>query len=678
MENLAMNTRFAGRMAAVALWIGLGAVNGWAAPSSEPSEMQERDRWVSQRLVETNPPLAFIYDGKAATDLLAKWPRKTTITQLNGRRTQRTWTWTDPKTGLEVRCVSVVYADYPVVEWTAYFRNTGSAKTPLLEAVRAIDIQLKRGAGSEFVLRGVRGDDCSPKSYQPYEITLGPKVSKKFAPVGGRPTDSAFPYYNLATPGGGMILAVGWPGQWAAAFARDAEDGLRVTAGQELTHLSLLPGEEIRTPLVAVMFWKGSDVERSQNLWRRWMLACNMPRPGGKPLRALYSFCCCAFFPDYKASEAGEKQFFDALTKQGIKLDYWWMDTGWYSGKTLGEIGEWVPDPTRYPRGVKAVSDYVHARDAKLIVWFEPEFLAAGTAMAKKHPEWFLGGSVLNLGNREARQWLTDHIARTLTEQGIDLYRQDHNIAPLDFWRKNDAADRQGITENLCVQGYLAFWDALRQRHPRMLIDSCASGGRRNDLETLRRSVPLLRSDYQAFDGNPAFALGNQCQTYGLASWIPYYGHGAYYNPNQYLYSVRSSMCPAFAMCVDVRKGQIDWNLYRRLVAQWRQVADCFMGDYYPLTPYSLDEDCWIAWQFDRPEKGDGMVQVFRRGKSSESSRTLRLHGLEPAARYEVTDLDSGKPETATGKELQDQGLAVKIAERPGSALFKYRKSRDQ
>ena len=74
------------------------------------------------------------------------------------------------------------------------------------------------------------------------------------------------------------------------------------------------------------------------------------------------------------------------------------------------------------------------------------------------------------------------------------------------------------MTENLHVQGYLAYWDALRRRHPGMLIDSCASGGRRNDIETLRRAVPLLRSDYQAFDGNPVYALGNQCQTYGLSS----------------------------------------------------------------------------------------------------------------------------------------------------------------
>ena len=59
-----------------------------------------------------------------------------------------------------------------------------------------------------------------------------------------------------------------------------------------------------------------------------------------------------------------------------------------------------------------------------------------------------------------------------------------------------------------------------------MLIDSLRSGGRRNDLETLRRAVPLLRSDYQSFQGDPGYAAGNQCHTYGLASWLPYFGAG--------------------------------------------------------------------------------------------------------------------------------------------------------
>jgi alpha-galactosidase len=662
------------QIATAILLIGLGAAIGMAAPSPEPAEFRARDRWV-ESLVGVHPLLSFVYDGQPSNGPLAKWPKKIATKKLDDRRTQRTAIWTDPKTGLEVRCVSVEYADFPVVEWTGYFRNAGKVKTPILEKIHALDLPLRRPSGAEFVLRGIRGDDCSPQSYQPYEHTLGPNTSRTFAPAGGRPTDSAFPYFNLAVPDGGMILAVGWPGQWSATFARDAGNGLRITAGQELTHLCLQPGEEIRTPLVALMYWKGSDVARSQNQWRRWMLACNMPRPGGKPLRPMYCFCSGGFFEGLKVSEAIEKQFIDVLTKERIKLDYWWMDAGWYPCGAWPETGTWEVDEQRFPHGIKAVSDNVHAHNAKLIVWFEPERVGTPNSwLAKNHPDWLLGGALLNLGNPAARKWLTGHVDRLLTEQGIDLYRQDFNIAPLDFWRKNDAPDRQGITENLHVQGYLAYWDELLRRHPGMLIDSCASGGRRNDLETLRRAVPLLRSDYQAFDGNPAYALGNQCQTYGLSSWIPFYGQGVYYTPQQYVYCVRSHICPSFCVGVDVRKGGIDWNLYRRLVDQWRQVADCLLGDYYPLTPYSLSEDAWIAWQFDRPEQGDGAVQVFRRAKSIYESARLKLHGLDPAARYEVTDLDVGKPRTMMGKELQERGLAVEISQQPGSALIKYRK----
>ena len=84
-----------------------------------------------------------------------------------------------------------------------------------------------------------------------------------------------------------------------------------------------------------------------------------------------------------------------------------------------------------------------------------------------------------------------------ISEEGIDLYRLDFNIDPLAYWRGNDVEDRQGITEIRYIEGYLSYWDELRRRHPGMLIDSCASGGRRNDLETMRRAVPILPTDLE-------------------------------------------------------------------------------------------------------------------------------------------------------------------------------------
>jgi alpha-galactosidase len=125
---------------------------------------------------------------------------------------------------------------------------------------------------------------------------------------------------------------------------------------------------------------------------------------------------------------------------------------------------------------------------------------------------------------------------------------------------------------------------------------------------------------------------------------------------------------------VDIRKPGIDWDLYRRLVNQWRQVADRMLGDYYPLTPYSLQNDRWIAWQFDRPEQGDGMIQAFRRDESPTASMSFRLLGLETAALYEVRDLDAGIPQIVSGKELVEKGLIVKIKDKPGAVILAYSK----
>jgi hypothetical protein len=53
------------------------------------------------------------------------------------------------------------------------------------------------------------------------------------------------------------------------------------------------------------------------------------------------------------------------------------------------------------------------------------------------------------------------------------------------------------------IKGMYDMWDELRARHPGILLDSCASGGRRIDLEVLSRAVILSRSDYE-FGPGPA------------------------------------------------------------------------------------------------------------------------------------------------------------------------------
>lgn len=642
-----------------------------------PGEMKGRDGWLRQNLPgdakkEVAPPFSFVYGGTPSETLLPAWPRKHETVRLDAARTRHTITWTDPKTHLEVRCVAVEYADFPAVEWTVYFRNTGSGNTPILENIQALDARFERVGEGEFVLRHWKGDTCNADLYQPLEQSLGPNARRGFAPNGGRPTNGAFPYYNIVMPDGGLLLAVGWPGQWATSFIRDAERSLRIVAGQERTHLYLKGGEEIRSPLIALLFWQGADIQRSHNLWRRWMWAHNVPRTadGQLPPPILFGNTSAEFYEMINANEDNQKYFIDRYREEGVAIDYWWMDAGWYPcDGQWPKTGTWEPDTRRFPKGLRAISDHARTKGVKTLVWFEPERVAGGTWLATNHPEWLLDGKLLNLGNPEARKWLTDHVDRTLREQGIDLYRQDFNMDPLGHWRKNDSPDRQGITENLHVQGYLAYWDELRRRHPDLIIDSCASGGRRNDLETMRRAVPLHPTDY-----NYAHVAAKQAFHFSLFHWIPYFGSNTVPIGTVDAYAFRSGHGMGTVLGYDLRRKDLDYALLRKLAQQWKRAVPFYYGDYYPLTPYSLDEKDWIAWQFHRPERGDGVVQAFRRSRSKNASMRFDLRGLDPNVAYELEDLDKEVPFKMSGRGLLDDGLAVECEKHRQAAVIVYKR----
>ena len=275
-----------------------------------------------------------------------------------------------------------------------------------------------------------------------------------------------------------------------------------------------------------------------QNLWRRWYIAHNMPRVHGRTQQ-----------PVTQIQVGGSEQDIGnikAYLQAGIKPDLCWRDAGaggttWYpssdgpfkGGDAWLNTGTWDIDPKKYPNGFKPFSDWVHAHGMQFLLWFEPERVGSLRSwLGKNHPDWVLPcneqGGLLNEGSPAALRWLIDHVDGMIKSQKIDWYREDMNgVGPLPGWRKNDAGDRRGITENFYVQGHLAFWDELRRRNPNLRIDSCASGGRRNDLETMRRAVPLTRSDFQ-FPDMIGVVEGQQGHTYGLSFWLPFYGNGCY------------------------------------------------------------------------------------------------------------------------------------------------------
>ncbi len=619
-----------------------------------------------------NPPISFTYGGKSSAELMKTWKAKRTTKKIDKFRTQRTVTYVDPATKLEVKIVSVAYGDFPTVEWTGYFKNAGTADTPILESIKAIDTRFDRGNASEFILHHQKGTFVRADDFEPLTTTLGPGAKAEFVPPGGRSTGAVWPYYNLQWGDGGAIVVVAWPGQWTSSFERDSGTGVAIKAGQQFTHMKLQPGEEIRTPLMVIQSYKGDWID-AQNTWRKWMRAYNVPRKDGKLPPPHMSPCSSHQFAEMiNANEANQKEFIDGYIREGLKPDYWWMDAGWYPcDGQWPRTGTWEVDKTRFPNGLRAVSDHAHSKDVKIIVWFEPERVHPGTWLYENHPEWMLGKrgeqSLLNLGNKDCLNWLINRVDGLIKSEGIDLYRQDYNIAPLANWQFEELADRQGYTENAYVQGYLAYWDALRERNGGMLIDSCASGGHRNDLETMRRAIPLLRSDY-IFE-----PIGQQGHTYGLAYWLPFFSTGLKATS---AYDARSTMLMGVIPCWDVRDPNLDYAGLRKIVGQWREYAPNFYGDYYPLTPYSLDKATWIAWQFDRPSEGKGMIQAFRRDDNPDATITLKLRGLGPKTKYTVKDIDTGETAVYSGKELMETGVVVKSEAKPAAKIIEYSKTK--
>jgi alpha-galactosidase len=616
-------------------------------------------------------PFSFRYDGRPSGQFLREWLFRRDTRKLDESRTEHTLSWSHPASPLAVRAVALEYSGHPAVEWTLCFSNNGKSNTAILEDIQALDTTFARGGGGEFLLHHGLGSRTLSDDYRPLETPLTPRLDKKLATSGGRGSDAELPYFNLAWPGRGVAIAVGWPGQWAARFVRDEGASVRVAAGQELTHFRLRPGEQVRSPLIALVFYEGDWIE-GQNAWRRWMVDDNLPRPGGKlPPPQIAEGNGRHTIEMQEANESNQIRDLTRELDHGIPLDYWWMDAGWYPFFTgWPDVGTWEPDPARFPNGFAPISKVAHGRGTKILVWFEPERVRPGTWLDKNHPEWLLrlpnsSNRLLDLGNDEARAWLTQHVTKLLREQGIDLYRQDFNFEPLPYWRANDAPDRQGITEIRHVTGYLAYWDELRRRFPNMMIDTCASGGRRNDLETLRRAVPLWRSD-KAYDPVPMQAL-----SYGIALWIPYYGTGIN-SVEPYIF--RSQMTPALALGLDAGNYPEGYDKLKKRLAEWRQAAGNYYGDYYPLTPWSLDAAAWMAWQFDTPAKGEGMIQAFRRPDSPFETARFKLRGLDAKASYAIKDLDAPAETTFTGADLMEKGLPVTIKDTPGAALITYRR----
>ncbi|MHB1455443.1 MAG: glycoside hydrolase family 36 protein, partial [Armatimonadota bacterium] len=566
--------------------------------------------------------------------------------------------------------------------WVVYFRNTGSSDTLIIENILAADMPIAVPTG-DVVLHHSHGSTSTQNDFLPIDDPLAPNAEISLAPIEGRSSDGTLPFFNLEWPGGGVVCAVGWTGQWSSRISRDAGTTLKIQAGQQTTHLKLHPGEMIRTPRMLMVAWQGNDPIQGCNQLRQLLIKHYLPRLNGKLIMPpITQNTWFTYVYGSKVDEQNQMEMMDVASQAGVEC--YWLDAGWFQDF---QPGSWVPRTDAFPRGLRPLGDAAHKKGMKFVLWFEPERVHNNTIIGREHSEWemkareedwnktflpFNEHHLFDLGDQKARRWLTDMLLKCIEEWGVDIYRQDFNLpGSTYFWLADDAPDRQGISENMHIQGLYIMWDELRERHPGLWIDNCASGGRRIDLETITRSLPLWRSDTQC--AGKSLPTWDQVQTAGLSLYVPLHSASVWsFNP----YEWRSVATSGTNLCMDHRAPGFDMKGAKRAIKEAKELRQFWTGDYYPLVDISLDNDKWCAWQFDRSDLGAGFAMYFRRPKCPYIAMASGLHGIDPKAKYEVILVDSKKKQIMTGKELCKMPIMIEKA--PASVLLKYRKMADK
>lgn len=594
--------------------------------------------------------------------------------------------------------------EFGETEYTVYFENVSKKPSGVLRDVYLLDETFE---GINPALRGNMGDHDNWYSAYEHDLT---KSDKYFLSTSGRATHVVFPYFDLVHGAGGTMIALGWAGTWEALFSANGRT-TRVKAKTDVSlNAVLMPGEKIRTGLVVMLPYKTRNYANTTNLWREWFMKYNLPKADaqGSELKYLSTvgFAYDTGLPNSDGS-ISERYFtwkptLDKLVAEDMVADFRWFDAGWYFdpyGNTVetdwwGTTGTWELDTVKWPEKTFLESNEAcHKLGMKVLTWFEPERVTHVDGLVKNYgykEEWSIGTGwtrTNDLGNPDCLKWTLGRITKMMGENGVDMYREDNNNNPACDWPYKDNLEaqkyglpRSGITENKCICGHYALWDGIidfcGKNGKCTFIDSCASGGGRNDIESMRRAIPLLRSDYDRTSSSMRLS-----QSSTFPRWIPFHGSHTKETATQLepskgagssVYVARASFLPVYKYGeAFVHNKELDYDLMRRNFREWKSVRHLLTKDIYVLTPWhhNSDRDGWTAISYDDPKLGESILLAFRMEDCETEKMTFKLQFAQKEKTYVLRDADTNETFKLSGDALR-KGIVVQLSEKKSSKLY--------
>ena len=644
--------------------------------TSSVNDLEYAKQWLKTSIKE-DAIFSFDYNQVPFKEHIKDWAKN--VEEDKDEAGNTTYVLTYENDGIKAWAEILLRHDMPCVDWVCYFENTASSDSMPISNIQAINSTY---SVNNATVNYAYGGNSDGHDFEPLSQNMAETPELEIGSTGGRSSQGYMPFFDVEGDGKGIVVAIGWTGQWTANITAQKKN-LSIVAGMSETDIALHANESMRTPSVVITFFTGDRVDGNQ-VYRDMVQQYYTPLDdNGEPVTTL---------PLTINAWGGSGETAHINTIQAAESINWpfevlWVDAGWhgnvasvntYDNAWANEVGNWYVNKSIYPNGLSAVSEKVHEIGREYLLWFEPERVVEGTDIDVNHSEYVLPVSesaqfkLYNLASDEATDYLIEIISNVLNENNVDWYRQDFNCDPLSTWAYADSLEgehRTGITEIKYITNLYRYLDTLVENCPGLMIDNCASGGRRLDIEMMKRSVPLWRSDYYVLGEDASTtADGTRNIAWNLNYWIPL-SCGGYSNEGlDDSYEFRCQMGAGLTMFVP--SGYYDW--WNTKIEEYFTCRDMMNGDYYILAQGTGEEydSLNACYEYYVPEEAKGFLMAFRPEKSEVEKQTFILRGLDANATYLIESADNGETIEVDGKTLMTDGLTITFSQARMSLLI--------
>jgi hypothetical protein len=401
--------------------------------------------------------------------------------------------------------------------------------------------------------------------------------------------------------------------------------------------------------------------------------------------------------------EALALRMIDQSKELGVEMFH--LDAGWFRG-----VGDWYPDPKKFPHGLAYVADKAHEAGLRFGIWVDwtqagtsteagalnvrdprvRDWLAADVGPAWK-PEEFKGQTV-DVGVPAVRDYLAREVKRIVESYHLDMLehdgylvvkgcmRDDHPHAPPDHATmsvKHDwgfdfvAASNATDVSYHAARAYYDIYEQTRREHPGLLFEICNDGGRMVDFGTAAHGDYFSVTDiYDPLSNRRAFFDASYLLPAAmLESYVEKWPAPRQEN---FLYMLRSGMMGWFTLMLDTSAWTPEEHeAAREAVALYKNELRPLIRDarLYHVTDRP-DGVHWDGVEYWDPARGRGVVFAFRGSAPDEAEHRFVLAGLEAGKSYRLHFQDRSAPDRlATGSELMGAGLLVRLGSPLSSEL---------